>query len=130
MHKYSTENYRIKMKMPLENICLKNLKYFIDEVKMENYFNLDTLLINNEISEYIEDIKTFFINIIDSKVFHQATKELFPDYSKYLNSNKNADLKYYINERIKFYPIQNYIASRITDKLSCFTYIKSINFYF
>ena len=130
VHKYSTENYRIKMKMPLENICLKNLKYFIDEVKMENYFNLDTLLINNEISEYIEDIKTFFINIIDSKVFHQAIKEIFPDYSKYLNSNKNADLKYYINKRIKFYPIQNYIASRITDKLSCFTYIKSINFYF
>ena len=26
VHKYSTENYRIKMKMPLENICLKNLK--------------------------------------------------------------------------------------------------------
>ena len=60
---------------------------------MENYFNLDTLLINNEISEYIEDIKTFFINIINSKVFHQAIKEIFLDYSKYLNSNKNKDLK-------------------------------------
>ena len=94
----------------------------------EYYYNLDTLLLDNDITPYIDDIKNFLIKIIDTDVFQQALQEIFPEYFNYLNYNNNADLKQYIKERIKFYPFQDLNISGITDKLSCYSYIPSINF--
>ena len=116
--------------IPLENACLKNLNNpnIMHESSDKYYFNLDTLLVRNKITPYINDIKKFLIRIIDTNVFQQALQEIFPDYYKILVYNNNKDLKQYINERIKFYPFQNLKISGITDKLSCYSYIPSINF--
>ena len=77
---------------------------------------------------YINDIKDFLIKIIDSNVFREAIKELFPEYYIYLNMNDNEDIKQFIKERIKYYPYEGLSLSGITDKLSCYSFIPSINF--
>ena len=124
------DSYKIrKVLIPLEKICLKNLDN--SNIKLqsneEHYYNVDSLLVENEINPYINDIKSFLIKLINTNTFQQALKELFPEYITCLNSNNNFDLKKYINERIKFYPFQDLNLSGITDKLSCYSYIKSID---
>ena len=116
--------------IPLEKACLKNLnnQNIMYEPNDEYYFNLDTLLRDNDITPYINDIKKFLIKLIDTNIFQQAMQEIFQKYYNYLIYNKNADLKQYINERIKFYPFQDLNISGITDNLSCYSYIPSINF--
>ena len=68
--------------IPLENACLKNLNNpnIMHESSDKYYFNLDTLLVRNKITPYINDIKKFLIRIIDTNVFQQALQEIFPDY--------------------------------------------------
>ena len=65
---------------------------------------------------------------INSKVYKQAIQELFPEWYKCLMHNRNRDIKYFIKKRINFYPFQDLFLSGITDKLSCSSYIPSINF--
>jgi len=123
-------NDDIKVMIPLEKVCINNLnnKNLDNNMNPKLYYNLDTLLLDNEISSYIKDIKHFLIRIIDSKVYNQLIKKLFPDYYQYLIYNNNEDIKTYIKERIKFYPFQDLDLSGITDKLSCYTFIPTINF--
>ena len=119
-----------KIIIPLEKVCINNLnnQNLNNNTNQIFYYNLDTLLLDNEISLYINDIKSFLIKIIDSKVYNQLIKKLFPDYFQYLIYNNNEDIKTYIKERIKFYPFQDLDLSGITDKLSCYTFIPTINF--
>ena len=124
------DNYKKRVVLiPLEKICLKNLDN--SNIKLqsneEHYYNVDSLLVENEINPYINDIKSFLIKLINTNTFQQALKELFQEYISCLNSNNNVDLRQYINERIKFYPFQDLNLSGITDKLSCYSYIKSID---
>jgi len=128
-HIYDNSKKRVVL-IPLEKICLKNLDN--PNIKLqcneEHYYNVDSLLMENEIDPYVNDIKAFLIKLINTNVFQQALKELFPEYINCLNSNNNADLRQYINERIKFYPFQDLDLSGVTDKLSCYSYVASINF--
>jgi len=123
-------NDDINVTIPLEKVCISNLnnKNLNNNMNQKLYYNLDTLLLDNEISLYIKDIKSFLIKIIDSNVYYQLIKKLFPDYYQYLVCNNNYDIKTYIKERIKFYPFQDLDLSGITDKLSCYTFIPTINF--
>ena len=92
---------------------------------------MDALLLDNEISPYIDKIKKFLNVFVDSKVYKQALKKLFPNYYNYLdtdNINHNEEIKQYINERIKFYPFQDMSFSGITNNLSCYSFIPTINF--
>lgn len=116
--------------IPLEKVCISNLnnKNLNNNTNPKLYYNLETLFLDNEVSLYINDIKSFLIKIIDSKVYNQLIKKLFPDYFQYLIYNNNEDIKTYIKERIKFYPFQDLDLSRITDKLSCYSFIPTINF--
>ena len=126
---YSSKNKRENtITIPLEKVCFKNLinSKLKTESEEQVFYNLDTLLVENELSPFIEDIKKFLIKIVDSNVYKQAIKKLFPEHYNYLNGNE--DIKQHIKERIKFYPFQNLCLSGITDKLSCYTYIASINF--
>ena len=118
--------------IPLSDVCLQNLNnsYFEGKSEVQYYYNLDSLLIENEINIYIKDIRNFLIKIINSKVFKQALKELFPKYYNYLILNNNEEMEQYIKERIKFYPFEDLSISGITDKLSCYSFIPSINFQF
>ena len=129
VHKYDISKDNPVL-IPLEKACLKNLnnQNIMYESNDEYYFNLDTLLRDNDISPYIDDIKKFLIKLIDTNVFQQILQEIFQKYYNNLIYNKNADLKQYINERIKFYPFQDLNISGITDNLSCYSYIPSINF--
>ena len=129
VNKFINGNYDA-LDIPLENACIQNLFNRNLEKKKEaiHFHNLETLMINNEISPYINDIKNFLLKLIDTNVYKQAIKKLFPDYYKCLDSNGNEDIKYYIKERIKFYPFQDLDISGITDKLSCSSFIPSINF--
>ena len=128
-HKISSKNKRENIiTIPLEKVCCKNLinSKLKEESEEQIFYNLDTLLVENDLSPYIEDIKKFLIKIVDSNVYKQAIKKLFPKYYNYLSGNE--DIKQHIKERIKFYPFQNLFLSGITDKFSCYTYITSINF--
>ena len=64
----------------LEKICLKNLEN--PNIKLqcneEYYYNVDSLLVKNEINPYVNDIKAFLIKLINTNVFQKALKELFP----------------------------------------------------
>ena len=75
--------------IPLEKICLKNLNN--PNIKLQSneeyYYNVDSLLVENEINPYVNDIKIFLIKLINTNVFQQALKELFPEYISCLNSN-------------------------------------------
>ena len=85
---------------------------------------------NNELSPYISKIKQFLKKIVDKNVYKQAIKQLFPEYYRSLTSNNNEEIKEYIDKRIKFYPFQKLNLSGITDNLSCYSFIPSINFLF
>ena len=116
--------------IPLQKVCLNNLnnKAFQEEYNIRSYFNVDALLRENEIIQFIPNIKQFLIKIVDSNVYKEAIKKLFPNYSEYLLQNDNEEIKFYINKRIKFYPFENINISGITDKLGCYTYLTTINF--
>ena len=116
--------------IPLKNVCLNNLNNhkFEGDNNIKSYYNFDALLLNNEISRYIDNIKKFLNHIVDSNVYKQALKELFPDYYDYLTLNDSEEIKQYIDERMKFYPFQDLSTSGITDKLSCNSFITSVNF--
>ena len=108
-------------------ICLENLNK--DNVHNDYHFfkPLDDLLIENEISLYIENIKLLLIKFINSKVYRESINQLFPTYYKILLSEKTLnDLMFYINNRIKFYPYQHLSNSGLTDKYSLYTYIPII----
>lgn len=107
-------------------ICLKNIKNNV--LNDYNFFKpIDELLIENDISLYIKDIKLLLIKFIKSKVYRKAIEQLFSSNSKsLLSENALKDLIYYINERIKFYPYQNLQNSGLTDKYSLYTYIPII----
>ena len=114
----------------LENACIQNL--FDSRLKKKNnikmFYNLDKLMNDNDLTPYISDIKKFLKKIVDTKVYQQAIKKLFPNDYNSLLSNNNEEIKQYIDERIKFYPFQNLDLSGITDKLSGYSFIPSINF--
>ena len=110
--------------------CIQNLvnRKLLNKKNLIYFYTLDELMINNEISPYIKDIKNFLLRIIDSNAYQQAIKKLFPEYYQSLNSNENENIKQFIKERIKFYPFQDLDLSGITDKLSCYSFIPTINF--
>ena len=125
------ENEEAEIIIPLTKICLNNLNNSYlnaSNCTKYSYYNLDTLLVENEISPFIATIKKFLKEIINSKVYKQAIKELFPNSYKCLLYNENRDIKQFIKKRIKFYPFQDLFISGITDKLSCYSYIPTINF--
>ena len=116
----------------LNNSCIHSLfnprLEFKGDTKL--FYNLDALMDNNELSPYISKIKQFLKKIVDKNVYKQAIKQLFPEYYRSLTSNNNEEIKEYIDKRIKFYPFQKLNLSGITDKLSCYSFIPSINFLF
>ena len=116
----------------LDNSCIYSLfnprLEFKGDTKL--FYNLDALMDNNELSPYISKIKQFLKKIVDKNVYKQAIKQLFPEYYRSLTSNNNEEIKEYIDKRIKFYPFQKLNLSGITDKLSCYSFIPSINFLF
>ena len=116
----------------LDNSCIHSLfnprLEFKGDTKL--FYNLDALMDNNELSPYISKIKQFLKKIVDKNIYKQAIKQLFPEYYRSLTSNNNEEIKEYIDKRIKFYPFQKLDLSGITDKLSCYSFIPSINFLF
>ena len=108
-----------------EDVCIKNLSKNLEYVSNKYIYNtLDSLLKKNDIVPYVEKIKKFLNVIIESRVYKEAVKILFPkNYDYLLNS---ADMKKCIESRLKFYPYQNLNNSGITDKFSCFIYIPII----
>ena len=128
-HKYNPKE-DMSVIIPLSKACLNNLNNprFIDKPIVKCYYHLEALLLENDIILYIRDIKDFLIKIIDSNVFREAIKELFPKYYIYLNINDNEEIKQFIEERIKYYPFEGLNLSGMTDKLSCYSFIPSINF--
>ena len=114
----------------MDNSCIHSLfnprLEFKGDTKL--FYNLDALMDNNELSPYISKIKQFLKKIVDKNVYKQAIKQLFPEYYRSLTSNNNEETKEYIDKRIKFYPFQKLNLSGITDKLSCYSFIPSINF--
>ena len=115
--------------IPLNKVCIKNLNNpDIYDKNCIYYYNLDALLKENEISPFIKRIKKFLKKIVNSKVYKQAIKELFPQSYKYLLYKKGREIKQFIKEKVKFYPFQDLDLSGITDKLSFSSFIPSINF--
>ena len=129
LHKYNPKQ-KETICIELKKVCLKNL--FNPKLNRQTivtyYYNIEALLEDNEISPYISLIKEFLIKFIDTNVYKEAIKILFPEYFMCLNSNNNEEIKYYINNRIKFYPFQDLELSGNTDKLSCYSYIPTVNF--
>ena len=108
-------------------ICLNNIK---GNVCNDYYFfkPFDDLLIENDISKYVEKIKLLLIEFIDSPLYKEAIKRLFSlkNSNCLLSPNTKKDLIVYINNRIKFYPYQDLYNSGITDKYSLYSYIPII----
>ena len=123
-------NLKVNLVISLENACIQNLfdsrLEKISDVRM--FYNLKKLMSDNDLTPYISDIKKFLKKIVDKKVYQQAIKKLFPNDYNTLISNNNEEIKQYIDERIKFCPFQNLDLSGITDKLSFYSFIPSINF--
>ena len=79
-HKISSKNKRENIiTIPLEKVCCKNLinSKLKEESEEQIFYNLDTLLVENDLCPYIEDIKKFLIKIVDSNVYKQAIKKYF-----------------------------------------------------
>ena len=114
----------------LNAICLKNLLNKKINIHLSPYIynNLDSLLMNNDLSKYIKDIKNFLIRIVNSNFYNEAIKILFKDKSKYLIEKNITDIEYFINNRIKFYPFQILNRSGFTDKFSCYSFIPTISY--
>ena len=120
----------INAKLALKNACIQNLfDSRLDSNKNEKmFYNLKRLMKHNELTPHISNIKIFLKNLVDKKVYKQAIMELFPEYYNCLITDNNEEIKQYIDERIKFYPYQDLDLSGLTDKLSCYSFIPSINF--
>ena len=131
-HVYKQIKEKVFFLISLDNSCIHSLfnprLKFKGDIKL--FYNLDALMDNNELSPYISKIKQFLKKIVDKNVYKQAIKQLFPEYYRSLTSNNNEEIKEYIDKRIKFYPFQKLDLSGITDKLSCYSFIPSINFLF
>ena len=131
-HFYKQIKDKVFFLISLDNSCIHSL--FNPRLKFKGdtklFYNLDALMDNNELSPYISKIKQFLKKIVDKNVYKQAIKKLFPEHYKSLTSNNNEEIKEYIDKRIKFYPFQKLNISGITDKLSCYSFIPSINFLF
>ena len=131
-HVYKQIKEKVFFLISLDNSCIHSLfnprLEFKGDIKL--FYNLDALMDNNELSPYISKIKQFLKKIVDKNVYKQAIKQLFPEYYRSLTSNNNEEIKEYIDKRIKFYPFQKLDLSGITDKLSCYSFIPSINFLF
>ena len=131
-HVYKQIKDKVFFLISLDNSCIHSLfnprLEFKGDTKL--FYNLDALMDNNELSPYISKIKQFLKKIVDKNVYKQAIKQLFPEYYRSLTSNNNEEIKEYIDKRIKFYPFQKLNISGITDKLSCYSFIPSINFLF
>ena len=108
------------------SICLKNIKNNV--YNDYNFFKpINDLLNENDISLYIEKIRSLLITFILSNVYKEAIKELFPAHYKILLSEHNLkDLVFFINNRLKFYPYQKLSISGITDKYSIYSFIPVI----
>ena len=123
---------RVSFLISLDYSCIHSLfnpsLEFKGDAKL--FFNLDALMKNNELSQYISKIKKFLKTIVDTNVYKQAIKKLFPEHYRSLTSDNNEEIKEYIDKRIKFYPFQKLNISGITDILSCYSFIPSINFLF
>ena len=108
-----------------EEVCIKNLSKNLEYVSNKYIYNtLDSLLKKNDIVPYVEKIKKFLNVIIESRVYKEAVKILFPKNYDYLLNLTN--MKKCIESRLKFYPYQNLNNSGITDKFSCTIYIPII----
>ena len=116
--------------IPLKKACLNNLieKNLQNEYNINSYYNLDTLFVENDINQFIPNVKKFLIKIVDSNVYKEVIKKLFPNHFKYLFQNNNEEIKFYIDKRIKFYPFENIGIYGMTDKLGCYTYLTTNNF--
>ena len=115
-------------KIIASDVCVKNLnkenKEELDNICDMNKFNtLDILLNKNDVTPYINKIKIFLIKIINSRVYKEAIKKLFPENNKYLLGKSLEDIETCINSRFKFYPYQGLGNCGITDKFSCYSYI-------
>ena len=116
-------------KINLDTICIKNLRSSIGKKIEDNSFyefTFDTLLVNNEISLYIENIKLFLFKFIHSNVYKEAIIKLFPKHFTNLLDTNLKDLEIYIKNRLKFYPYQDLYNSGLTDKISFYSYIPII----
>ena len=107
------------------NICEKNLGKenmdYIDD--LYKYNNLDSLLQKNEVTPYLERIKNFLVKIINSEVYKEAIRILFPKYNNDLLDLCTKDIEKCIESRFKFYPYQDLGNCGVTDKFSCYSYI-------
>ena len=124
---YTKNEHQISKPINLKTICLKNLRKNI--LYSENLLydsTLDALLINNEISLYINKIQSLLIKFIHSKVYREAILKLFPTNYKCLLGNNLNDMEIFIKNRLKFYPYQDLYNSGLTDKLSFYSYIPII----
>ena len=93
------------------------------------FFNtMDSLLKDNDLISYYQRIKDFLIKIINSKVYEEAIKILFPNYFIYLLGDHIKDIEMYMNKRLKFYPYQDLGNSGLTDKFSLYSYIPILTF--
>ena len=121
-------NYSINVNS--NDVCLRNLsnKNLISSHNPYIFNTLNSLLINNELNSFIPRIRIFLIKIINSKVYQNAIKELFPKHHKYLLGKNLKDLEIFIKERLKFYPYQNLSNSGLTDKFSLYSYIPILSF--
>ena len=124
------KNINNAITIALENACIQNLfdSRLDSEENVVLFYNLERLLEYNELTPYITDIKSFLKNLVDKKVYKQVILKLFPEHYNCLITDSNEEIKQYIDERIKFYPYQNLGLSGLTDKLSCYSFIPSINF--
>ena len=103
-----------------ENLGKEKMDYINDIYK---YNNLDSLLKKNEVTPYLERIKKFLVKIINSNVYKEAIRKLFPEYNNNLLDLCTKDLKKCIESRFQFYPYQDLGNSGVTDKFSCYSYI-------
>ena len=104
----------------IENLGKGNIAYIYDAYK---YDNLDCLLEKNEVTPYFERIKKFLVKIINSNVYKEAIRKLFPEYNNNLLDLCAEDVKKCVESRFQFYPYQDLGNSGVTDKFSCYSYI-------
>ena len=103
-----------------KNLDKENMDYIYDKYK---YNNLDSLLEKNGVTPYLERIQKFLDKIINSKVYKEAIRKLFPEYKDDLLNLSTKDIKKCIESRFKFYPYQDLNNCGFTDKFSCYSYI-------
>ena len=88
----------------INDVCLK----ILNDKELNSSFipykcnTIDSLLKKNPISPYIQKIKKSLINIINSQVYNDSIKLLFPNYNNYLLDDNIKTIEKFINQRLKF----------------------------